>query len=417
MDRGGADVDPAAGVRLDLRVLPRQARGHDRRLLEPEALEAPVGGRDRDDEGPGAREARALPRREREHAGEAGAPELVRLRLHAQLRGRRQRAAARGCRVPERLRAVDVAERLRRAGCARGERHACDRRDCEQPERRAHEPSADGEACLCPHRLFSPCFRRRLPAALPPARRRSMIEKARSAHKREWRNLNDLFAGPKERAAPMEARPRLRDHAAGRGWRGSGRDASRRAFRRVSSTITLAGRTACAGRAATRTRCRCISSPLVVWWWASAPRRRDGAGRGARGPVPRARCDVAPGRDPSQSRGWDSNPRSRAHEAREDNRSSTAQRSPPTSRPREVGAGRCRLCHAAPVGAAMLFMPLACASTLDRPPPDARPECGRPSWRRSGARRLRRSRKCAGKSSGHMDSVIYRAETRRDLSL
>ena len=50
------------------------------------------------------------------------------------------------------------------------------------------------------------------------------------------------------------------------------------------------------------------------------PARPGGAGRGARGPVPRARCDVAPGRDPSQERGWDSNPRSRAHEAREDGR-------------------------------------------------------------------------------------------------
>jgi len=75
------------------------------------------------------------------------------------------------------------------------------------------------------------------------------------------------------------------------------------------------------------------------------------------------------------------------------------------------------LCHAAPEGAAMLSKPLACASTLDRPPPDARPECRRPSWRRSGARRPRRFVKCAGKSSSHGDSVIHRAKTRRDLSL
>jgi hypothetical protein len=53
--------------------------------------------------------------------------------------------------------------------------------------------------------------------------------------------------------------------AAGRGGCRFDRAASRRACRRDSSTTTLAGRCGCLGRAATRTRCRFISSRLCVW--------------------------------------------------------------------------------------------------------------------------------------------------------
>jgi hypothetical protein len=53
--------------------------------------------------------------------------------------------------------------------------------------------------------------------------------------------------------------------AAGRGGCRFDRAASRRAWRRDSSTTTLAGRCGCLGRAATRTRCRFISSPLCAW--------------------------------------------------------------------------------------------------------------------------------------------------------
>jgi hypothetical protein len=61
--------------------------------------------------------------------------------------------------------------------------------------------------------------------------------------------------------------PSPADHAAGRGpCRARWRSASRRAFRRASSATTFAGRpAACFGRAATRTRCRCISPPLVLF--------------------------------------------------------------------------------------------------------------------------------------------------------
>jgi hypothetical protein len=59
--------------------------------------------------------------------------------------------------------------------------------------------------------------------------------------------------------------------AAGRGGSRSGR-ASRRGLRRVSSTTTFAGRGGCLGRAATRTRCSCISSPLSEARRHSGPR-------------------------------------------------------------------------------------------------------------------------------------------------
>jgi len=62
-------------------------------------------------------------------------------------------------------------------------------------------------------------------------------------------------------------RPQPR-YAAGRGrCRSRWRAASSRAFRRESSATTFAGRaTACVGRVATLTRCRCISPPLVCLW-------------------------------------------------------------------------------------------------------------------------------------------------------
>jgi hypothetical protein len=58
---------------------------------------------------------------------------------------------------------------------------------------------------------------------------------------------------PRRRVDPVQA--------AGRGGSRLGRAASSRAFRRASSAITFAGRVAL-GRAATRTRWRCISAPL-----------------------------------------------------------------------------------------------------------------------------------------------------------
>jgi hypothetical protein len=58
---------------------------------------------------------------------------------------------------------------------------------------------------------------------------------------------------PRRRVDPVQA--------AGRGGSRLGRAASSRAFRRASSAITFAGRVAL-GRAATRTRWRCISVPL-----------------------------------------------------------------------------------------------------------------------------------------------------------
>jgi hypothetical protein len=68
-------------------------------------------------------------------------------------------------------------------------------------------------------------------------------------------------------------------YAAGRGRCRCRRAASSRAFRRESSATTLAGRaTACVGRVATRTRCRCISPPLVVW--SGSPRGRGARRRG-----------------------------------------------------------------------------------------------------------------------------------------
>jgi hypothetical protein len=53
-------------------------------------------------------------------------------------------------------------------------------------------------------------------------------------------------------------------YAAGRGRSRSCRCCSRRACRRASSCTTFAGRWACFGRDATRTRCRCISLSSLV---------------------------------------------------------------------------------------------------------------------------------------------------------
>ena len=58
----------------------------------------------------------------------------------------------------------------------------------------------------------------------------------------------------KIKQAMIEKHESLIVQAAGRGGCRSGRAASRRAFRRASSAITLAGRGTCFGRAATRTR-------------------------------------------------------------------------------------------------------------------------------------------------------------------
>jgi hypothetical protein len=68
-------------------------------------------------------------------------------------------------------------------------------------------------------------------------------------------------------------------------------------------------------------------------------------------------------------------------------------------------------------GTSMLSKPLAYASTLDRPVRGCATGSGRPSWRRSGARRSPTFRKSAGKSSRYFNSVIYCAETREGLSL
>jgi hypothetical protein len=88
--------------------------------------------------------------------------------------------------------------------------------------------------------------------------------------------------------------------AAGRGPGRSGRAASSRALRRVSSTTTFAGRGACLGRAATRTRCRCISCLLSVVdrCFAAAPSGRPGRLL----PSKRQACQ---GSNPDQ-RGWSS---------------------------------------------------------------------------------------------------------------
>ena len=76
---------------------------------------------------------------------------------------------------------------------------------------------------------------------------------------------------------------RLVVHAAAFGGGRWGRASSSRALRRASSWTTLAGRATCLGRAATRTRCRCISPLLsVVVTPRGALRVRERRGRSRR---------------------------------------------------------------------------------------------------------------------------------------
>ena len=63
VDARAGIVDPVAGPRVDLRVTPREAGGHDRRGPEREALEGPVGAGQRDDRGRPVERARWRPAR------------------------------------------------------------------------------------------------------------------------------------------------------------------------------------------------------------------------------------------------------------------------------------------------------------------------------------------------------------------
>jgi hypothetical protein len=85
---------------------------------------------------------------------------------------------------------------------------------------------------------------------------------------------------------PVLQSVRLVVHAAGRGRDRSGRAASKRASRRASSCTTLAGRGTGLGRAASRTRWRCISASSLM-------------SKGARGApfqrAPRAKSEISCG--------------------------------------------------------------------------------------------------------------------------
>jgi hypothetical protein len=89
------------------------------------------------------------------------------------------------------------------------------------------------------------------------------------------------------RAAPSV----LLAQAAGRGRDCASRSCSRRALRRVSSWITLAGRDVLRFGVATRTTCRCIR--LSSRWVMGVPRHPGRAPEVAWRCVPRARGDVA----------------------------------------------------------------------------------------------------------------------------
>ena len=105
--------------------------------------------------------------------------------------------------------------------------------------------------------------------------------------------------------------------------------------------------------------------------------------------LPRERSDRAEAG--ARSRGWDSNPRSRAHEAREDSHSSTAQ-----------GWTSC-----------------LCLSPALRPWIVARPECGRrrPTWRSFGARASRASLKNRKLKPTLILSVLFQRKRRGSFSL
>jgi hypothetical protein len=88
-------------------------------------------------------------------------------------------------------------------------------------------------------------------------------------------------------------------HAAARGGRGVGCFVSRRAWRRVSSAITFAGRGCGACRAVTSVRCRCMSAPLCSLYVASSQRRSRRRSKRRCGARPTEPCPRASGRGDS----------------------------------------------------------------------------------------------------------------------